>query len=174
MLICRPCDHGLRQVFLLIVQGRRLPHGPGHSGAVTGNWRVPLGPPELGGWGQWEKSRLLIGSGTLLEYLSLFRPQFLSQQNRNNNTLAQKSHWEPHTAAGPAQEAHISAGREWKEVLYQLYTQRKWEAGKTIWARLLGVLYLCASPRHGVVSNPMTARVVGMSVLPSVVSTQEP
>lgn len=64
-----------------------------------GSWRVHLGLPELGGWGPWEKSRLLIGSGTPLEYLSLFRPQFLSQQNRNNNILAQKSRWEPHTVA---------------------------------------------------------------------------
>lgn len=130
VLICRPCDHGPRQLFLLIVQGRCLPRGPGHSGAVTGNWRVPPGPPELGGWGQWEKSRLLIGSGTLLEYLSLFRPQFLSQQNRNNSTLAQKSHWEPHSAAGPAQGAHMSAGRQWKEVPNRPHTQRKRGAGE--------------------------------------------
>ena len=51
---------------------------------------MALGLSELGGQGPWGKSRLLIGFGTLLECLRLFRPQFLSQQNRNNNILAQK------------------------------------------------------------------------------------
>lgn len=60
------------------------------------------------------------------------------------------------------------------EALYRFYTQRKWEAGQSTWARLLDALHSRASLHHGVLSDSMTTRVVGMSALPSVVSTQEP
>lgn len=60
------------------------------------------------------------------------------------------------------------------EALFRFYTQRKWEAGQSTWARLLGALHSRASLHHGVLSDSMTTRVVGMSALPSVVSTQEP
>lgn len=42
------------------------------------------------------------------------------------------------------------------EALYRFYTQRKWKAGQSTWARLLDALHSRASLHHGVLSDSMT------------------